>query len=105
MRNGVFISTHWNRATRRLLINSERILTLERLEKDGVVTYLLLFDSLHEVELDEGTGEALEFQLGQIDRPRPPTQYVTSDARPRLPRRMRTLRGFTPLDENRDVIR
>lgn len=90
--NDVFITTHYRGATRRILINSERVLTLELEEEEPQAPYVLRFDTGYEMRLDRETGQHLERELRQINRPSPPVQYLRAPDYPRLPKRIRPLR-------------
>ena len=87
----VFTSTHWNDATRNMVINNERILYIERTEGEKVA-YTVTFDNGQVLELDEGTGKVLADQLEELRRPSPPAYHTCQQERsfpPKLPRRWR----------------
>lgn len=89
--NNIFTSTWWRDTTRRMLVNNDRILYVERFENERV-SYTVTFDNGHTLELDEPTGKMFCKQLEQLRRSLPMVHYARSDEdrpRPRFPRRQR----------------
>ena len=73
----VFVWTGFD-AERKVVINTEQILFMERVGYEPTVDWIVHFEGGQTLELDDRTGHSLMIQLSCIHRPSPPTQYVPS---------------------------